>query len=146
MQVRLPSSTEFVRARVFFLSSILGVIYMKNAVMRVIGRLLIVTMMILPFQTVQAGMIGAEHAVQIAHIDRAMLLGAIDRPEVANQLQAMGLDLATAKERVAALTDEEVRTLAGKIDSLPAGAKGSGWGWAIVIGIAVWVYYAYYSR
>lgn len=122
---------------------------MKNAMMRVIGRLLIVAMMALPFQTVQAGMIGAEQAmqaVQSAPIDRAMLLGAIDRPEVANQLQAMGLDLTTAKERVAALTDEEVRTLAGKIDSLPAGAKGSGWGWAIVIGIAVWVYYAYYSR
>ena len=48
-----------------------------------------------------------------------------------------------AKDRVAAMTDQEVRTLAGNLDSLPAGAKTNGWAWAAVIIIAVWIIYAW---
>jgi hypothetical protein len=43
---------------------------------------------------------------------------------VQNQLSALGLSAAGASERVNALTDDEVQQLAGKIDSLPAGADG----------------------
>jgi hypothetical protein len=41
------------------------------------------------------------------------------------------------------MTDQEVATLSGKIDSLPAGAMSSGAGWAlaIVIVIVVWYYW-----
>jgi len=53
----------------------------------------------------------------------------------------MGVDLQTAKDRVATMTDQEVRTLAGNLDSLPAGAANNGWAWAVVIVLAVWIIY-----
>ena len=45
----------------------------------------------------------------------------IERPEVAQQLEKMGIAKADAKARVAAMTEEEVISLAGKLDALPAG-------------------------
>ena len=110
--------------------------------MRMICRLLIVSLMLLPFQTVQAGLIGTDKLVSLsgAQVDRAAVMNILGRSEVASQLQALGLDPATAKDRVAAMTDREVRTLAGKLDSVPAGAN-SGWGWALVIVIAIVLYY-----
>ena len=42
------------------------------------------------------------------------------------------------------MTDEEVQRVAGKIDSLPAGAMSSGGWWAVgivVIGLIVWYVY-----
>ena len=108
-------------------------------------RFLIVAMAMLPFQSVQAGMIGADQVAAAAsgQADRATVLGFMNRSEVAGQLQAMGVDLKTAKDRVAAMTDQEVRTLAGNLDSLPAGAKNNGWAWAVVIVLAVWIIYAW---
>jgi hypothetical protein len=112
---------------------------------RMICRFLIVAMAMLPFQTVQAGMLGTDQvaAAATAHADRAAILSFMNRAEVAGQLQAMGVDLKTANDRVAAMTDQEVRTLAGKLDTLPAGASSNGWAWAVVIVIAVWIIYAY---
>jgi len=57
---------------------------------------------------------------------------------VTNQLQSFGLDASTAKDRVAAMTDEEVRYLAGRIDSMPAGASSSGWIVLIIIVAVIW--------
>lgn len=45
----------------------------------------------------------------------------LERDDVAKKLESLGVDAQTAKERVAALSDEEARYLAQKIDSLPAG-------------------------
>lgn len=117
---------------------------MKNATLRMISRILIVSMMLLPFQTVQAGMIGTDQVISAASAqgDRTAVLNLLGRSDVANQLQSLGLDPQTARDRVAAMTDQEVRALAGKIDSLPAGAHiSNGWGWAAVILIAVVIYY-----
>ena len=96
----------------------------------------------LPFQSVQAGMIGTDQVASAAsgQADRATVLGFINRTEVAGQLQALGVDLQTAKDRVAAMTDQEARTLAGKLDSLPAGAT-SGWVWAVVVVVVIWIVY-----
>ena len=76
----------------------------------------------------------------------------IQRPEVAAQLEAMGVSPAVAQERVAAMTSREINELANQIDSLPAGADSSlslaGSTWLIVaiivlIGFVVWTrYYA----
>lgn len=119
---------------------------MKSTLMRMVSRLLVISMFVLPFQGAQAGLIGTDQAVYgTTHVDRAMLAGALDRPEVVAQLQVMGLDASTAKQRVAAMTDEEVRTLAGNLDSLPAGAKTNGWAWAAVILIGVLIYMNYYQ-
>jgi hypothetical protein len=43
------------------------------------------------------------------------------RPEVAQELQKLGIAPGNAAARVDAMTDEEVRTLAGRLDALPAG-------------------------
>ena len=111
-------------------------------VTRMICRFLIVAMAMLPFQSLQAGMIGTDQVASAAsgQTDRATVLGFMNRSEVAGQLQAMGVDLQTAKDRVAAMTDQEARTLAGNLDLLPAGAT-SGWVWAVVIALTIWIVY-----
>jgi hypothetical protein len=118
---------------------------MKTTMMRIIGRLLILSMLALPFQTVQAGMIGTDQIASNATVEaqRATLARTIDRPDVARQLQSLGVDATTAKERVAAMTDAEVQSLANNLGTLPAGANSSAWGWAIVIALVIWAWYAY---
>lgn len=117
---------------------------MKTGIMKVICRMLIVSIALLPFQTVQAGMIGADQLATVASAqsDRDVVLNLISRADVSSQLQFLGIDPKTAKDRVAALTDQEVRSLAGRIDALPAGAYS---GWAVVAVIAiialVWYYW-----
>lgn len=108
-----------------------------------ICRFLILVMVMLPFQTVQAGMIGTDQVASAmsAQADRASVLNLMSRSDVASQLQALGLDPQIAKDRVAAMTDEEVRSLAGKLDSLPAGARSNAWAWAAVIIIAIVIWY-----
>ena len=56
-------------------------------------------------------------------VDRAELAALLDRQDVQDQLVAMGVDPVAAKERVAALTDEEVRQLNQKIADMPAGGN-----------------------
>lgn len=115
---------------------------MKSALMKSISRMLIVSTLALSFQA-QAGMIGTERAAgAAAQLDRDTVVRMLDRPEVASQLQAMGLNSAAAHERLAAMSDEEVRSLAGKINSLPAGAD-SGWGWVLLIAIGIWAFYSW---
>ena len=115
---------------------------MKFAAIRMICRFLVVSMMLLPFQTIQAGMIGTDQIASAtsAQTDRAAVLSLMSRSDVASQLQTLGLDPKVAQDRVAAMTDEEVRSLAGKLDSLPAGAT-SGWVWAAVVIIAIVIWY-----
>lgn len=115
---------------------------MKSATMRMICRILIVSLMLLPFQAVQAGMIGTDRvaALASAQADRATVLSFASRSDVAGQLQGLGLDPATAKDRVAAMTDQEVRSLAGNLNSLPAGADSS-LAWAVIIVLAIMLYY-----
>lgn len=54
-------------------------------------------------------------------VDRARVLQTLQRPEVQARLQELGVDPQVARARVAALSDEEVAALAGKIDTAPAG-------------------------
>jgi hypothetical protein len=119
---------------------------MKFAI-RMICRFLMVSMILLPFQTIQAGMIGTDQIASVAsaQADRASVLSLLNRADVASQLQSMGLDPQVAKDRIAALTDQEVRTLAGQLNSLPAGAN-SGWWIAAVVIIGVLIWWMYYKR
>ena len=117
---------------------------MKSRIVQMLCRVLVVSLMMLPFHAVQAGMIGSGQvaATADAAAERAALLGVVERSDVAGQLQSLGIDPATAKQRVAAMTDQEVHTLSGNIASLPAGAHSSnGWVWAVVIIVAVVIYY-----
>ena len=56
----------------------------------------------------------------------------IARPEVARKLEALGVLPKDAQDRVDALTDEEVRALAARIDALPAGGL-SDTNWLLII-------------
>ncbi len=107
---------------------------------KTICRLLIVLMAWSPYQFAQAGMIGTDQVVTTSsQADRSTVLSFVGRSDVAGQLQSFGLDSATAKDRVAAMTDEEVRYLAGQIDSMPAaGSSSSGWLVLIIIVVVIW--------
>ena len=92
---------------------------MKSMLARFVCRVLAVSMMVLPFQS-QAGLIGTDRAAgapAAAHL--------ISRSDLAAQLQQLGLSAEAAGERVAALSDAEVATLAGRMGELPAGANSA---------------------
>jgi hypothetical protein len=120
---------------------------MKSAVIRMICRFLIASLTVLSFGTANAGMIGVDQlTASSAASDRAVVMSLVSRSEVASQLQANGIDPQLAQERIAAMTDQEVQSLKGQIDALPAGAGGD-WGWvAGVIIIALIVWYFWFRR
>lgn len=99
-----------------------------------------------PF-SIRAGLIGTEVVAVGAsgEQNREKVLQFVQREEVANQLRALGVPAAAAAERVNALTQEEINQLAGRIDSVPAGAIDTA-GWiliALLVGAAI--YYLYYK-
>jgi len=84
-------------------------------------------------------MIGTDQVVtSSSSADRGALLSFINRTDVASQLQALGLDPANAKDRVAAMTDNEVQSLAGRINSLPAGADSGAVVLLLVVIAVIW--------
>ena len=94
---------------------------MTSTFTRFVCRILAASMIVLPFQA-QAGVIGTEHALAAdAQGARAAVAAIVGRSEVADQLQVLGISPQEARERVAALSDAEVASLAGRIDALPAG-------------------------
>ena len=112
---------------------------MKSAWARAVCRLLVALMIWTPYQFAQAGMIGTDQvAASTSQADRSAVLAFVSRADVAGQLQGLGLDAATAKDRVAAMTDDEVRYLAGRIDSTPAGADAAGLLLLIIIVAVIW--------
>jgi hypothetical protein len=118
---------------------------MKPVAMKLMCRLLVVSMFALPLQAARAGMVSTDQAMATttAQADRGAVLAALGRSDVSSQLQSLGVDTKAAAERVASMTDQEVRDLAGKLDTLPAGASSSGTNAAIVILIALAIWYFY---
>lgn len=117
---------------------------MKASLVVMLCRTLIVSLFFFSFH-VTAGMIGTEQvgATSAAQAERMQIQSVLSRAEVSSQLQALGVDMKTAQERVAALTDDEARSLAGQLDSLPAGASDGWWIVAIVaVGVIAWWYFA----
>jgi hypothetical protein len=53
--------------------------------------------------------------------EKAKVQAFMDRADVRDRLQALGVDAPSAKDRVAGMTDQEVHAMAQKIDSMPAG-------------------------
>ncbi len=110
---------------------------MKSALSRTLCRLLIVLVAWTPFQIAQAGMISTDQSVaSTAQLDRAAVMSFVERSDVATQLAGLGLDRATARDRVAAMSDQEVASLRGQIDSLPAGAM-SHHDWEVLLVVVV---------
>jgi hypothetical protein len=58
--------------------------------------------------------------------DRARVLAFLERDEVREQIVALGVDPNEAAARVRALSDAQVREIAGQLDQLPAGQSAIG--------------------
>jgi len=65
-----------------------------------------------------AGMIATQ-----ADGDRERVKARLERPEVAAELQKMGIAPQDAAARVDAMNDAEVHSLAGRLEALPAGGQ-----------------------
>jgi hypothetical protein len=79
-------------------------------------------------------LIGAEQVSQSsAAPGRALLDQTLARADVVAALEARGVSVSAARERVAALTDAEAAIVAAQIDQAPAGADG-------VIGTLVFIF------
>lgn len=74
----------------------------------------------------------ATDAVAPVSQERERVKELVSRPEVARKLEQFGVLPKDAQARIDALTDDEVRALAAKIDALPAGGM-SDTNWLLVI-------------
>lgn len=72
----------------------------------------------------QAEMLGTDAAVDkyVAMADRDMLMGELQRNEVRDQIVELGVDPAEVEQRLAALSDDEIRTILTQMDNDSAGA------------------------
>jgi len=70
-----------------------------------------------------AGIIGTQSMIEMeqAGTNRARIESYIDQENVRDRMLGMGVDPAEVKDRLAALTDDELRMLNNNIDTLPAG-------------------------
>ena len=108
---------------------------MMAYVLRGIGGVVLMTVTMLSLQTpVYAGMVGTGAVIdqQQAAVDRGRLLTALDREDVRQQLITLGVDPQAAQQRVASLSDEELRSVAGHMQDLPAGGD--------ILGVAVLIF------
>jgi len=81
-----------------------------------------------------ASMIGTEAVIDSAQVqqDRARLHAVLNRDDVKAELIARGVDPAQVQARVDSLNDQEVQTLAAKMDQMPAGGD--------ILGVAVFLF------
>ncbi|TMH73650.1 MAG: hypothetical protein E6H57_01425 [Betaproteobacteria bacterium] len=99
-----------------------------------ICRLLIALMIWAPYQFASAGMIATDQTLAAS--------GGADRAALARELQSFGIDATSAIERVAAMSDQEIRTLAGEIANAPAGGVyGEGIVFIILVSLIIWAWY-----
>jgi hypothetical protein len=77
---------------------------------------------------VQAGMIETPAASE-----RQRVKELVARPELAQQLKQMGIAPEEIQGRIDAMTDEEVRSLAGRLNAVPAGGDVTTQEWLLII-------------
>ena len=81
-----------------------------------------------PVGAVQAGMVPTEDVIGTAQVeaDRGKVDAFLASEQVREQLRALGIDPAEAARRASALSGEELRVIAGRIDEMPAGQSAIG--------------------
>lgn len=86
------------------------------------------------FTPANATLVTTDQIVDVAKVEqgRAKLNDFLARADVRDQLEQLGVDPAAAQARAAAMTDEEIQRLSGKIDQLPAGGD--------VLGVIVFIF------
>lgn len=72
-------------------------------------------------------------------LDRAKVRSFMERADVKERLQALGVSGLVAGDRVASLTDAEVHAMAQRIDAMPAGGALTNQDWVIILLVAILV-------
>jgi hypothetical protein len=82
----------------------------------------------MPLGMAQAALVSTEQVLAAGNgaTDRARVLAFLERAEIREQITALGVYPAEAAARVAALSDAQVREIAGQLDQLPAGQGAVG--------------------
>lgn len=97
---------------------------------RCVALVLAVVMFVvsMPLGAAQAALISTQEVLVAGDgaADRARVLAFLDRAEVRKQIAALGVDPNEAAARIAALSDAQVREIAGQLDQLPAGQSAVG--------------------
>lgn len=72
-----------------------------------------------------AGMMSADQAIPLSQIqlERLRVQTFMDRAEVKDRLQSLGVVEIMSKVRVASMTDQEVHAMVQEIDNMPAGGR-----------------------
>jgi hypothetical protein len=93
---------------------------------------------VIPLPAAKAKMISTQALAAGTTADeaRARIEAMLERHEVHAQLIALGVDPQIAHDRVAALSDNEARSLAKHIDSMPAGGDALG----LIVGVGLVVF------
>lgn len=98
---------------------------MNKYLMRLSSQVVILTMLSTSIwiPSAQATMVTSEQVIssQAVQHDRERVRALFERTDVRAQLQARGVNATTVKNRVDAMTDSEITSIAGKLDSVPAG-------------------------
>jgi hypothetical protein len=88
-----------------------------------------------PLVPAQAALIGTEDVLQQRDLSaaREKVARFLDRQDVREQLASFGVNRREVDARVAALSDEEITRIAGKIDQMPAGQSPFGVVFTVVL-------------
>ena len=115
---------------------------MTSTFKKMICRFMAMFLMAASFQTAQAGMIGTDRVNSAAPVqaDRVLVINYLTRAQTVSEFQALGMDAQQAVDRVGAMTDAEVGTLAGQINEAPAGGL-----WGVLLLVFVVWYFAFRS-
>lgn len=109
---------------------------MNHAFRGMLCRLLAVLLLVSPWQFAAAGVLGTEQAL-------APGAAQAERGQLVQELVRFGVEPDVAHARVAAMSDEEARALAGQIAAQPAGGVYTGY---LVLAIIIAVIYAWYKH
>jgi hypothetical protein len=98
-----------------------GIRQLRRGVALVLAVVMLVISM--PLGTARAALVTTDQVIAESDgaTDRERVLAFLGRAEVREQIVALGVDPAEAVARVAALSDAQVREIAGQLDQLPAG-------------------------
>ncbi|MCG5515044.1 MULTISPECIES: DUF6627 family protein [unclassified Ectothiorhodospira] len=104
-------------------------------VQRLIALVCIVALLAAGTAPLHASMVGTDQLIlsEQAQVDREQLLATLERDDVREQLSALGVDPSEAAQRVARMTDQEVRELNERIEDMPVGS-------ASVLGVVVLIF------
>jgi hypothetical protein len=96
---------------------------MRAHLKKSLASLLALSFVFMQIMPAQAGLVGTQAVIDQAQVelDRDRLKSALERSEVRNLLADHGVSVEQAKERIDALTDQEVSQLAADFEALPAG-------------------------